>query len=113
MRKNENGESNETKEKNGVEDNKENESEKPAEIKPAVDDLFAKFMKPKVSGSWVCDVCMISNPAEAMKCVACESPRPGAPAAPAAPPEPGPAAAPVDDLFAKFMKPKVHGEIFC
>ena len=40
----------------------------------------------QVGGSWVCDVCMISNPADAMKCVACETPRPGA--APVAAPAP-------------------------
>jgi len=43
-----------------------------------VDDLFAKFMKPKAGGSWTCDVCMISNPGDRMTCIACESPRPGA-----------------------------------
>lgn len=41
----------------------------------------------KSSGSWTCDVCMISNDAAKEKCAACESPRPAAatPAAPAAP----------------------------
>ena len=94
-------------------DNKENKKEDSAESKP-VDDLFAKFMKPKVGGSWVCDVCMISNPAEADKCVACESPRPGAAASkPPAPVTPAQPAAPVDDLFAKFMKPKAGGSWTC
>jgi len=52
----------------------------PASVTPAapVDDLFAKFMKPKEGGSWTCDVCMISNPGDRMTCIACESPRPGA-----------------------------------
>ncbi|NWU96130.1 NU153 protein, partial [Upupa epops] len=34
-----------------------------------------KFKKPE--GSWDCDVCMVQNKAEAVKCVACESPKPG------------------------------------
>jgi len=71
-------------------------------------------MKPKEGGSWVCDVCMISNPADADKCVACDSPRPGVAAS--KPPEPAPLAtpaAPVDDLFAKFMKPKAGGSWTC
>jgi len=41
-----------------------------------IDDLFAKFTK-KASGKWTCDICMISNDADALKCVACETPRPG------------------------------------
>ena len=41
-----------------------------------VDDIFAKFLK-KSSG-WSCDICMISNGADATKCAACETPRPGA-----------------------------------
>lgn len=32
-------------------------------------------------GSWNCDVCYVSNPADKMSCVACETRRPGAPAA--------------------------------
>merc|ERR1712130_735405 len=40
------------------------------------DDLMAKFMAKK-SGSWSCDVCMISNDADKGKCVACETPKPG------------------------------------
>merc|ERR1712130_853786 len=39
------------------------------------DDLMAKFMAKK-SGSWSCDVCMISNDADKGKCVACETPKP-------------------------------------
>lgn len=40
------------------------------------DDLLDKFKaKP---GSWSCDVCMISNPADKIKCAACETPKPGA-----------------------------------
>ncbi|XP_075273008.1 nuclear pore complex protein Nup153 isoform X2 [Opisthocomus hoazin] len=34
-----------------------------------------KFKKPE--GSWVCEVCMVQNKAEATKCVACESAKPG------------------------------------
>ena len=81
-----------------------------------VDDLFAKFMKPKAGGSWTCDVCMISNPGDRMTCIACESPRPGAaPVAASKPPEPASVtpAAPVDDLFAKFIKPKAGGSWTC
>jgi len=81
-----------------------------------VDDLFAKFMKPKAGGSWTCDVCMISNPGDRMTCIACESPRPGAaPVAASKPPEPASVtpAAPVNDLFAKFIKPKAGGSWTC
>ena len=39
------------------------------------------MFKPK-AGSWSCDVCMITNPADKVKCAACETPKPGA--APAA-----------------------------
>jgi nuclear pore complex protein Nup50 len=39
-------------------------------------DLFDKF-KAK-SGNWSCDVCMISNPQEKVKCAACETLKPGA-----------------------------------
>ena len=90
----------------------------PASVTPAVpvDDLFAKFMKPKEGGSWTCDVCMISNPGDRMTCIACESPRPGAaPVAASKPPEPASVtpAPPVDDLFAKFMKPKASGTWTC
>ncbi|NWV23572.1 NU153 protein, partial [Origma solitaria] len=34
-----------------------------------------KFKKPE--GSWECEVCMVSNKAEATKCIACESAKPG------------------------------------
>lgn len=46
---------------------------KPAEPKNDLLDMF----KAK-SGSWSCDVCMISNPADKIKCAACETPKPGA-----------------------------------
>ena len=81
---------------NQKEQEKENEKEEiaaskppepPAPVTPAapVDDLFAKFMKPKAGGSWTCEVCMISNPGDRDTCIACETPRPGATvAAPAA-----------------------------
>ncbi|XP_054289521.1 nuclear pore complex protein Nup153-like isoform X1 [Macrosteles quadrilineatus] len=34
------------------------------------------FKKP--SGTWTCDVCMINNDADKVKCAACETPKPGA-----------------------------------
>lgn len=34
-----------------------------------------KFKKPE--GSWDCEVCLVQNKAEATKCVACESAKPG------------------------------------
>ncbi|KAG8235550.1 hypothetical protein J437_LFUL015390 [Ladona fulva] len=37
---------------------------------------FGNRFKPP-SGSWSCDVCMISNPSDKSKCVACETPRSG------------------------------------
>eukprot|EP00092_Neocalanus_flemingeri_P026082 GFUD01028268.1.p1 GENE.GFUD01028268.1~~GFUD01028268.1.p1 ORF type:complete len:707 (-),score=239.83 GFUD01028268.1:117-2237(-) len=52
------------------------------------DDLFSKF-KP-ASGNWTCGACMVSNPADKSKCLACETPNPSA------------TAAPKDDLFSKF-----------
>ncbi|XP_059172205.1 nuclear pore complex protein Nup153-like [Physella acuta] len=39
------------------------------------DDLMAKFKK--APGSWECDSCMLSNKPEAVKCVACDSTKPG------------------------------------
>ncbi|KAM6142751.1 nuclear pore complex protein Nup153 isoform 5-T5 [Phoenicopterus ruber ruber] len=36
---------------------------------------LAKFKKPE--GSWDCEVCLVQNKAEATKCVACESAKPG------------------------------------
>lgn len=53
-------------------DTKKTEVKKPSAAKPGLLDKF----KPK-TGSWNCDVCMINNTAEAKKCVACETPRPG------------------------------------
>jgi len=35
-----------------------------------------KFKKPE--GSWDCETCLVRNKAEATKCVACESAKPGA-----------------------------------
>jgi len=40
------------------------------------DDLFSKF-KEANKGKWSCDICMINNSADANKCVACETPKPG------------------------------------
>merc|ERR1719474_2208181 len=68
---------------------------------------MAKFMTKK-SGSWTCEVCMITNDADRMTCIACESPRPGggggAPATSFTPPVTQPVAAEPDPLMAKFMK---------
>ena len=33
------------------------------------------FKKP--SGNWECDTCMVQNTASALKCIACESTKPG------------------------------------
>ncbi|KAA1468832.1 hypothetical protein DENSPDRAFT_878441 [Dentipellis sp. KUC8613] len=38
----------------------------------------------KSAGTWTCSVCMLQSPESAMKCVACEEPRPGAAPKPAA-----------------------------
>ena len=45
----------------------------PAE--PLKTDLFAKFKKPV--GSWTCDTCLIQNKPDDIKCVACQSRKPG------------------------------------
>ena len=45
------------------------------ETKPSGD--LNSLFKP-ATGSWACDVCMISNKADVTKCVACETPKPGA-----------------------------------
>ena len=69
------------------------------------DDLMAKFMK---KSGWSCEVCMINNNADMVKCVACETPKPGGGgAAVSGSPkksvsQPSPAAA-ADPLMAKFM----------
>lgn len=34
-----------------------------------------KFKKPE--GSWECEVCLVQNKAEATKCIACQSAKPG------------------------------------
>ena len=92
-------ETNEDKKTDGEEEKK-NGTSKP-------DDLMAKFMTKK-SGSWTCEVCMITNDADRMTCIACESPRPGggggAPATSFKPPVAQPVAAEPDPLMAKFMK---------
>ena len=70
-----NGDSATSKEANRDGEKEEGEGEKSnGGAKP--DDLMAKFMAKK-SGSWSCDVCMISNDADKVKCVACETPKPG------------------------------------
>jgi len=111
-------------ESNNKEENKENDilphSKKAEAETPAapVDDLFAKFTK-KAAGSWICDVCMLSNPGDADKCLACESPRPGAKISSNAsggsvsePKTEKVVAPPMDDLFAKFTK-KAAGNWIC
>ncbi|GAB1601620.1 nuclear pore complex protein Nup153-like isoform X1 [Argonauta hians] len=67
------------------------------------DSLMSKFILP--AGSWDCDTCMLQNKAEATKCVACESPKPGSkPSLSTAGKSVLPAKA-VDPLMAKFLKP--------
>jgi len=115
---------NENKENNLVSHAEKSESEAPA---APVDDLFAKFTK-KAAGSWICDVCMLSNPGDADKCIACEAPRPGVKVKDASGKKEEKKendlvsnavnsksetpAAPVDDLFAKFTK-KAAGSWIC
>ncbi|XP_077547024.1 uncharacterized protein LOC144159420 isoform X2 [Haemaphysalis longicornis] len=54
-------------------------------------DLWERFKPP--AGSWSCSTCMLSNPSSAVRCQACEEPKPGTAAPPAtAPPPPAPAA---------------------
>ena len=60
-------------------------AEAPAVEAPPADDLFAKFMKKK-SSTWICDICMVSNPIDADKCLACEAPNPNAKSSSSAPP---------------------------
>jgi hypothetical protein len=59
--------------------------------KPVEEDLMAKF-KP-AQGNWSCDVCMVSNPGDKSKCLACETPKPVAASS---------TEAQKDDLMAKF-----------
>ncbi|KAK2886899.1 hypothetical protein Q8A67_015127 [Cirrhinus molitorella] len=66
-----------------------------------------KFKKPE--GSWDCDVCMVQNKAQDVKCVACQSSKPGAAIAtavltPAS--APASAAAPLLGFGDKFKKPE-------
>ncbi|KAG6594144.1 Nuclear pore complex protein [Phytophthora cinnamomi] len=54
---------------------------KPAEMK-SKEEIAAAFSKFTVKeGSWKCDMCMVSNGPDAMKCSACETPNPAAPKA--------------------------------
>jgi len=67
------------------------------------DDIFAKFKKK--SGTWTCDVCMISNEDSTMKCIACESCKPGSNTnknVPLAPEKTSDNPPVQDSLFAKF-----------
>ncbi|XP_029643857.1 nuclear pore complex protein Nup153 isoform X1 [Octopus sinensis] len=69
------------------------------------DSLMAKFMPS--SGSWECDTCMIQNKAEATKCVACETPKPGSKSTlftPTSTTVAPTSSDKVDPLMAKFMK---------
>jgi hypothetical protein len=59
--------------------------------KPVEEDLMAKF-KP-AQGNWSCDVCMVSNPGDKSKCLACETPKPVAASS---------TEVKKDDLMAKF-----------
>jgi hypothetical protein len=43
----------------------------------------------KAEGSWKCDTCLTGNPAGTVKCLSCQSPKPGASDADAAAPAPG------------------------
>ncbi|GMF81777.1 unnamed protein product [Phytophthora fragariaefolia] len=54
-------------------------SAKPAEMK-SKEEIAAAFSKfTAKEGSWKCDVCMVSNDPDAMKCSACETANPAAP----------------------------------
>ena len=66
------------------------------------DDLMAKFMAKK-SGSWSCDVCMISNDSDKAKCVACETPKPGGALVAASPKKLESQTPSTDPLMAKFL----------
>lgn len=71
---------------------------------PGTNDLMAKFIKP--AGSWECDTCMLSNKPEAVKCIACETPKPVAKSqAPISSPPKVLSTQGTDELMAKFMKP--------
>ncbi|XP_016426155.1 nuclear pore complex protein Nup153-like isoform X2 [Sinocyclocheilus rhinocerous] len=65
-----------------------------------------KFKKPE--GSWDCDVCMVQNKAQDMKCVACQSSKPGAVATAVSTLVSAPAstAAPLLGFGDKFKKPE-------
>ncbi|XP_059365476.1 nuclear pore complex protein Nup153-like isoform X3 [Carassius carassius] len=65
-----------------------------------------KFKKPE--GSWECDVCMVQNKAQDVKCVACQSSKPGAVAAAVSTTVSAPAstAAPLIGFGEKFKKPE-------
>ncbi|XP_051949144.1 nuclear pore complex protein Nup153-like isoform X2 [Xyrauchen texanus] len=67
-----------------------------------------KFKKPE--GAWDCDVCCVQNKAQDMKCVSCQTPKPGAVATTSAvlTPAPAPAStvAPLIGFGDKFKKPE-------
>ncbi|TRZ01712.1 hypothetical protein DNTS_003597 [Danionella cerebrum] len=65
-----------------------------------------KFKKPE--GSWDCDVCMVQNKAQDLKCVACQSSKPGAVATPVSISAPAPtgSSAPLLGFGEKFKKPE-------
>ncbi|XP_067280990.1 nuclear pore complex protein Nup153 isoform X2 [Pseudorasbora parva] len=64
------------------------------------------FKKPE--GAWDCDVCMVQNKAQDVKCVACQCSKPGAVAAVVSAPAsaPGSSAAPLLGFGEKFKKPE-------
>ncbi|XP_073787170.1 nuclear pore complex protein Nup153 isoform X26 [Danio rerio] len=68
--------------------------------------LGDKFKKPE--GAWDCDVCMVQNKAQDLKCVACLTAKPGAAAAPLSTPASAPvsSAAPLLGFGDKFKKPE-------
>ncbi|XP_065146743.1 uncharacterized protein [Paramisgurnus dabryanus] len=63
-----------------------------------------KFIKPE--GSWDCNVCMVQNKAQDVKCVACQSAKPGAVAAAVPNPAPASTPAPLLGFRDKFKKPE-------
>ncbi|XP_043073906.1 nuclear pore complex protein Nup153 isoform X2 [Puntigrus tetrazona] len=63
-----------------------------------------KFKKPE--GSWDCDVCMVQNKAQDVKCVACQSSKPGASAVSTPASAPASSAAPLLGFGDKFKKPE-------
>lgn len=55
----------------------------PAPAQPASSGFGTMFNKP--AGTWECSTCMVQNKSDAVKCAACETPKPGAKPAPSMP----------------------------